>query len=100
MSLTTTIDGSFRGRPVRLVIEDGKITQGQHESAASWAIGTVEGGGEVSIPGVWAGPASLTDPWAIRALFLKGMDPDGLTITQTPPAPSLTEPEAMADTVY
>lgn len=97
--MITSVEGTFRGRPVRMVIEDGKITQGQHEGAASMAIGMIEGGAEVVLPGVWAGPASLTDPWAVRALFAEIMD-SGARITSTPPPPSLVAPEATADTVY
>ena len=43
---------------------------------------------EVSIAGVWNGEADLSDPWAVRALFLELLD-DGTAVFEGAEPPDL-----------
>ena len=80
-----TVNGTFDEHPASVTIDGGAITQGQHSNLAAVACGMVAAGAEVVIPGVWAGAASLTDPWAICALFLELM-PDAKFYGEAPPS--------------
>jgi len=49
-------------------------------------------------PGVWSGEASLSDPWALRALFGSLLDPGTFQIAgDAPPDLSADDP---SETVY
>ena len=73
----TIISGSYDGRPVTLEVQGDQITRptGASLLLAAKAQGAIRAGASMDIPGIWRGPATLTDPWGLRALFLELLDP-------------------------
>jgi hypothetical protein len=73
----TTISGAYDGEPITIEVQDDQIARPSTGSAlllAAKARGAVQAGLRVDVPGVWSGPASLSDPWALRALFIALLD--------------------------
>lgn len=95
-NMITHISGRYEGKTTRVTVEDGEIV-GDRPMVALAALGAVRASAEVSIPGVWAGIASLDDPWALRALFAELLEPGTARFSgdESPALAAVIDPNAV-----
>jgi hypothetical protein len=85
--MRTQVTGRYHGQSVQLEIVDGQISRDSPTAPAADAMGLVQAGVSVNVPGMWSGKAALDDAWALRGVFLRVLDRDTARFEGDPPPP-------------